>query len=68
MWGAVDDEVGYERLAKLQVDHWKAMITQGSTTFRYLNTPKSASTFLMDLIMKTVKKAHRSSHWSKCQI
>ena len=54
MWDAVDDEVGYERLAELQVDHWKAMITQGSTMFRYLNTPESASTFLMDLIMKIV--------------
>ena len=57
MWDTVDDAVREERLRELQDVHWKEMITQGSTTFCYLNTPQSASTLLLDLIAKSTQKS-----------
>ncbi|KAI5981048.1 P-loop containing nucleoside triphosphate hydrolase protein [Pisolithus orientalis] len=42
MWDEVDDEVGEQRLAELQDSYWKAMMSRGSTTRKYLNTRESA--------------------------
>ncbi|KAG6331871.1 hypothetical protein ID866_7214 [Astraeus odoratus] len=52
MWDEVDEEVGNERLAELQGNYWKSMITAGSTTFRYRNTPESAKELIWQLVDK----------------
>ncbi|KAI5995160.1 P-loop containing nucleoside triphosphate hydrolase protein [Pisolithus albus] len=50
MWDEVDESVGNERLEELEGDYWKAMIAQGSTTYRYVNTLESSRELLSQLV------------------
>ncbi|KAI5995151.1 hypothetical protein EDD15DRAFT_2366079 [Pisolithus albus] len=52
MWDEVDEDVGNERLAELQGDHWKPMIESGSATLCYWNTTESAKELLRTVISK----------------
>ncbi|KAI6039625.1 hypothetical protein EDC04DRAFT_2894970 [Pisolithus marmoratus] len=50
MWDEVGEEVGNERLAELQGNHWKQMLESGSTVLRYQNTPESAMELLRAVV------------------
>ncbi|KAI5988365.1 P-loop containing nucleoside triphosphate hydrolase protein [Pisolithus albus] len=52
MWDEVDESIGNERLKELEGNYWKAMIAQGSTTYRYENTLKSSSKLLSELVKR----------------
>ncbi|KAL4061757.1 P-loop containing nucleoside triphosphate hydrolase protein [Scleroderma citrinum] len=49
MWDEVDEGTGAERLKELESNYWKGMISRGSTTFRYENTPESAKHLLEEI-------------------
>ncbi|KAI6107644.1 P-loop containing nucleoside triphosphate hydrolase protein [Pisolithus croceorrhizus] len=50
MWDEVDESVGDERFQELKDNYWRPMILQGSTTYRYRNTLKSAEELLLQLV------------------
>ncbi|KAI6117107.1 hypothetical protein EDD17DRAFT_1071575 [Pisolithus thermaeus] len=52
MWDEVEESVGNERLEELVGNYWKVMIAQGSTTYRYGNTPESSRQLLSQLVKR----------------
>ncbi|KAI6107629.1 hypothetical protein EDD16DRAFT_1458906, partial [Pisolithus croceorrhizus] len=52
MWDEVEESVGNMRLEELEGNYWKMMIAQGSTTYRYVNTPESSRQLLSQVVKK----------------
>ncbi|KAL4062813.1 hypothetical protein V8B97DRAFT_1877360 [Scleroderma yunnanense] len=58
MWDEVERDVGEQRLQELRTSYWKGMISRGSTTFAYENTPDSARNFLKQVAEKSSERQH----------
>jgi hypothetical protein len=58
-WGGVDVKVGTKREKQLSSDFWKPMLDQGSTIYRFDNTPTGAQTILNSI--STKYNAHQVS-------
>ncbi|KAI6006752.1 P-loop containing nucleoside triphosphate hydrolase protein [Pisolithus marmoratus] len=54
MWDEEEDGIGEEKLKELKETHWKMMISQGSETFKYLNTQDSAMQLLRSVVERTI--------------
>ena len=70
MWDDVEDDIGDERLKELKSTYWKGMISCGSETFKYLNTPQSAEELLKRIAGKSSERRHvllqkEISEWKK---
>lgn len=49
MWDEVDEEVGVERLAELEDNFWRLMISRESRIFQHSNTSESAKMVLQEV-------------------
>ncbi|KAI6107657.1 hypothetical protein EDD16DRAFT_1620546 [Pisolithus croceorrhizus] len=58
MWNEVDEDVGNERMASLNNNYWRAMIAQGSKTYRFWNTPDAARELLREVTNKSEERYH----------
>lgn len=58
MWDEVDEDVGNERVAALRSHYWKAMIAQGSRTYRFWNTRDAARGLLQEVIIRSQEQYH----------
>ncbi|KAI6038343.1 P-loop containing nucleoside triphosphate hydrolase protein [Pisolithus marmoratus] len=62
MWDEEEADVGEEKLKELKDTQWKMMFSQGSATFKYLNTQDSATQLLRSVVERTIKQEELRLH------